>query len=134
MPPRPLLPVLAAALALAAALPAAAHHSFAMFDSGRTLTLNGTVKTFEWINPHAVIWLAVGEAGDAEPVLWAIEMTSPGNLRREGWNRETLKPGDLVEAVVNPLRDGGPGGGFYSLKILATGREFTRVRTTPPPE
>ena len=107
-----------------ASVPAVAHHSFSMFDAQKNITLIGTVKEFQWTNPHVVIWVDVIDAVTSQPVTWAIEHTSTGNLRRDGWTRETLRPGDKVEVVGSPLRDGGPGAGFVSLKILATGKTF----------
>lgn len=106
----------AAALAPPAAL---AHHSGAMFDDQKFIALQGEVTEFNWTNPHSSIKVAVrGPAG--EPVVWAIEMNSPGNLVREGWKRTTLKPGDKVVLLVNPLRDGKPGA-IYRAARLADG-------------
>lgn len=114
--------------------PAMGHHSFAMFDIDNKITLTGVVREFQWLNPHVLIWVDVQEEGEGEPVTWAIEMTSVGNLRRQDWNRETLKSGDNVELLVNPLRNGGPGAGFYAIKFLDEGREFMMPRTAPPIE
>jgi hypothetical protein len=115
--------------------PAMAHHSFAMFDSDRTIAITGVVRDFQWINPHVLIWVDVMEEGAEEPVTWAVEMTSVGNMRREGWNRETLTPGDNVEVIINPLRNGGPGGGFYAIRFLDDGgREFALPRIAAPEE
>ena len=111
-----------------------AHHSFAMFDIDNRITLTGVVREFQWTNPHVLIWVYVEEEGEDEPVTWAIEMTSVGNMRREGWNRETLVPGDNVELLVNPLRNGGPGAGFYAIKFLDDGTEFLMPRIAPPDE
>ena len=116
--------VIAASLSASVSMPAFAHHSFSMFDAQKNVTLIGTVKEFQWTNPHVVIWVDVIDPVTSRPVTWAIEHTSTGNLRRDGWTRETLKPGDKVEVVGSPLRDGGPGAGFVSLKILATGKTF----------
>jgi hypothetical protein len=127
--------VMVLALAVFAALfsaPVRAHHSFAMFDINNKITITGVVREFQWSNPHIIIWVDVMEEGKAEPVTWAVEMTSVGNMRREGWNRETLKAGDNVELLINPLRDGGPGGGFYAIKFLDEGREFLMPRIAPP--
>jgi hypothetical protein len=126
--------IVIAALCIAGALPAAAHHSFAMFDAERTITLSGTVKEFQWANPHALIWLTVEDAAKPAPVTWAIELTSPGNLRRGGWNKESLKPGDRVEVTANPLKDGGPGAGFFSLKFVDSGKVLSMTRVLPPKE
>ncbi len=111
-----------------------AHHSFAMFDIDNRITLTGVVREFQWTNPHVLIWVYVEEEGEDEPVTWAIEMTSVGNMRREGWNRETLVPGDNVELLVNPLRNGQPGAGFYAIKNLDDGTEFMMPRIAAPDE
>ena len=74
------------------AIPALAHHSFAMFDAQKTMTLEGTVKDFQWTNPHSWILLMVNNAeGRAEQ--WAIEMGGPAGLARQGWRPKTLTPG-----------------------------------------
>ena len=91
---------------------AQAHHSFAMFDQSRQVTVTGTVKEFQWTNPHAFI-----EVVDASGKLWSVEMNSPNNLRRQGWQRLALKPGDKVTVVLNPLRDGTPGGLFDAVTL-----------------
>jgi len=104
--------------------PAGAHHSFAMYDQMRTVTLKGAIKTFLWSNPHVVIWLVGGPIASGAAQTWTVELTSPGNLERIGWTRESLKPGDEVELQILPLRSGAPGGAFKSAKILATGQEL----------
>lgn len=110
--------------ALALSAPALAHHSFAMFDGSKTRTLRGTVTEFRWANPHVALFVqAEGQSG-ADGV-WALEMTSPGNLRRLGWSRTTVKPGDKVTVSFNPLRDGRHGGGFRSLTFVETGQTLT---------
>jgi hypothetical protein len=120
------LPALAAALLATAALaaPVLAHHSFAMFDAGQTRTLRGRVAEFRWSNPHVALFVQLdgveGRAG-----IWSVELTSPGNLRRLGWERDALKRGDRVEVSVNPLRDGRNGGGFRELTLLDSGRKLT---------
>jgi hypothetical protein len=99
-------------LAALAAMPAAAHHSFAMFDQKKIMTLQGTVRQFQWTNPHAFIEL---EAPGGTH--WSIELNSPNNLKRQGWNRVSLKAGDQVTLRMNPLRDGKPGGLFLDVKL-----------------
>jgi len=116
------------------ATPVKAHHSFAMFDPTRTITVTETVKEFQWTNPHVLIWIAVDNARNLPPIVWSIEATSPGVLRRQGWNKDSLKPGDRVEVIGNPLRDGSPGAGFVRLKILDTGEILGVKLPTPPRE
>jgi hypothetical protein len=106
---RPLIPILLAAVAIAA--PVAAHHSFAMFDPNKVVTLNATVKEFRWTNPHVSLFVLADHPG-AAPDLWAVELTSPGNLTRLGWTRKSLGVGEKLVVELNPLRDGQKGGGF----------------------
>ena len=111
-------------MALAASLPAFAHHSFAMYEKDKTLTLKGEVKTFQWSNPHSVIWFVVKPEGGGEPQEWGVETTSPGVLTRAGWTRNSIKPGDRVSVEFNPLRDGSHGGGLISVTLLDTGQKL----------
>jgi hypothetical protein len=98
------------------AIPALAHHSFAMFDAEKKVTLDGTVKECQWTNPHSWILLTVSDAqGKAEQ--WAIEMGGPSGLARQGWVPKTLTPGMKVQAVIHPLRDGTPGGQFMAVTL-----------------
>lgn len=110
-------------IALAGALLATgafAHHSFAMFDQSRQLSLAGTVHEFQWTNPHAWIHLDVPRS-DGGTDLWRVELNSPNNLKRQGWKSSVLKPGDKVTLVLNPLKDGTRGGLFIAV-TLADGR------------
>ncbi len=112
---------LAAALGLASVLaaapaPAFAHHSSAMFDAAVQMQLTGVVREFKWSNPHAWIELDV-TAEDGATTMWAIEMQPPNMLLRHGWTRRSLSPGDQVQIVVNPLRDGAPGGTFVNVTL-----------------
>lgn len=107
---------LGAGLALAA-LPAAAHHSFAMFDQRKVMTLEGTVAEFQWTNPHSFIEMDVPQAGGSGTQRWSIELNSPNNLKRQGWTRTALKSGDKVTLRMNPLRDGRHGGLFLDVKL-----------------
>jgi len=99
-------------LALFSAAPVLAHHSFAMFDTAREVTLAGTVREFQWTNPHSWLQLNVSQRG--RTVEYSIEMGSPNTMSRKGWRRGTFKPGDKVTVVINPMRDGSPGGSLVS--------------------
>jgi len=100
-----------AAAALVAA-PLRAHHSGAMFDYEKSVTLVGTVKQFQWTNPHCWIELSVpGEKGTED---WSVEMGAPLQLYQGGWKPGTLKPGDEIKVVVRPTRDGTKAGLFVS--------------------
>ncbi len=112
---------------LAEAPPASAHHSFAMYDSAKLVTLNCTVKEFQWTNPHAILWVVSGP-GPGQTVVdnWSIELpTSPGNLTRLGWNKHSLGPGDRIVLEFNPLRDGQKGGSFKRATVASTGQTLT---------
>ena len=97
-------------------LPASAHHSFAMFDNGKNITLEGTVKEFQWTNPHIWVQMMVKDASGKD-VEWSIEGGSPNGLSRQGWKRTSLKPGDKVTIVSHPLKNGEPGGSLVEVRI-----------------
>ena len=90
---------------------ALAHHSFAMFDADQNTTLAGTVKEFQWTNPHAWIFVMV-PTHDGQLEQWAVEMGGPGQIARQGWTAKTLTPGMDVKLTIHPLRDGTNGGQF----------------------
>ena len=103
--------------ALAASSGAAfAHHSFAMFDSGQQVTLAGTVKEFQWTNPHAWIMLTVANA-EGKPEPWAVELNGPSGLVRQGWKPKTLTPGMPISLTIHPLKDGTHGGQFLAVTL-----------------
>jgi len=110
--------ILTAVLVTSAFLSGAAfaHHSFAMFDQSKTVTLKGTVTEFQWTNPHAFIHMEVpNDAGGKQT--WQVELNSPNNLKRQGWKSTSVKAGDAVTLILNPLRDGSRGGLFVSLTL-----------------
>jgi len=107
---------LAALAAAISAAPTAAHHSFAMFDQNKTVTLKGQVAEFQWTNPPAFIELNVPN-GQGSTDRWSIELNSPNNLTRQGWRRSSLKPGDTVTITLNPLRNGKKGGLFNKVVL-----------------
>jgi hypothetical protein len=101
---------------------AIAHHSPVLFDRNVTKTLAGTVVEFAWTNPHASIQLDVPtDRGSADR--WGVELGSPNSMVRAGWRSTTLKPGDKVTVIVNPLKSGEAGGIFVSI-TLADGRRL----------
>jgi hypothetical protein len=107
-----------AAAAIIAAAPCGAHHSMAMFDGAKTITLHGTVKEFQWTNPHCFIQLLVPQSGTptrpGSVREWSIELNSPLASYRLGFKPGTLRSGDQVTVVINPVRDGTAGGRFLS--------------------
>jgi hypothetical protein len=96
-----------------AAGPAAAHHSFALFDMNKTVSLEGRVKAFEWSNPHTWITLEVPNQQNATDE-WLIELPSAGSLARDGWNKNYIKAGERLILRINPLKDGRKGGSLQS--------------------
>ena len=103
---------LALAAAVALALPggqAGAHHSFAMFDLQKQVTVSGTVRQFQWTNPHAYIQLVAKDASGND-VEWSMEMGAPMYLYARGWRPGSLKAGMDISVTLNPLRNGKPGG------------------------
>jgi hypothetical protein len=104
--------VLIGLAAILMALRAAAHHSGAMFDDDKSVTLSGTIKSFQWTNPHC--WIQLLVPGDSGSVEWSVEMGSPSVLFRAGWKPGTLKTGEKITVVIHPMRDGTPGGLFVS--------------------
>jgi len=86
------------------ALPSAAHHSRAIYDLERTVTLEGVVTRYEWANPH--VYLYVETASDAgDTAVWTLESNVTTIMRRRGWSRDTFAPGDRVTVQGNPARD-----------------------------
>ena len=82
---------------------AQAHHSIAMFDDHRSVTVRGTVTRYEWANPHVYIYLM--QQDDRGAVQWQIESSPPSILHRLGWSLDTLHPGDTITVIGMPARD-----------------------------
>ena len=121
-----------AALVLAAFGPAFAHHSGAMFDSQKRIELKGTIKQFQWTNPHSWIQIEVPNAqGKMEE--WSVEGGSPNTLARQGWRPGTFKAGDHVTIRVGPMKDGSKGGIFVGA-MLADGKVLGRMSDAPQTE
>ena len=105
--------LLIAASVAALAAPAFAHHSAAMFDHEKKVTLQGTVKEFQFTNPHS--WLQVMVTGpDGKATEWGFEAEGPSTLLRAGIKAKTFQPGDKVTIVANPMKDGRPAGALIS--------------------
>jgi hypothetical protein len=112
--PTLVLSALLAAVVLAVAPGARAHHSFAMFDANQTLNATGTVKEFQWGSPHTWIELVVLNEDKTEKPL-SLELTAISGLLRNGWKPRTLKPGDKVTVSYHPMRDGTAAGQLVQL-------------------
>jgi hypothetical protein len=111
------LVLLPAAIALLTA-PSQAHHSFAMFDNTRSITIHGPVTAYQWTNPHAYLDV---DADDGKH--YTLEMTSPNMMSRGGWTSRTVKPGDVVTVIVSPLKDG-QAGGLVLVLTLPSGKKM----------
>ena len=117
---------LAAVAVTAFAAPAFAHHSFAMFDAQKTVTLQGTVKEFEWTNPHSWLRVMVNDEKTGKPVLWALELSSPARLVTMGMRADSVKEGDAVSVTFHPMKDGTRGGQFIQA-VLPGGKQVIRA-------
>lgn len=120
------LPAFFALVALGTASTAFAHHSGAMFDSEKTVTLEGTVSEFQWVNPHCFIQIVV-EDGEGKGQEWSLEMSAPLHLMRLGWKRTSLNPGDRIKVTAHPLRNGQRGGNVVTVTD-ASGHELGATR------
>ena len=107
-------------------VPASAHHSFAMFDATKEVTMSGTVKEFEWTNPHPWRRVTVNDQKTGKPVLWALELSSPARLTTMGMHADTVKAGDVVSVTFHPMKDGTRGGQFMAAK-LPNGKNIIRA-------
>lgn len=103
-------------LALTSGGIALAHHAGTMYDRSQQATVKGEVEEWRWSNPHAFLQIYVNDdSGDTE--LWSFESTSPNILVQQGWRRTSLEPGDEVEVIYNPLKDGSPGGSLVGVVL-----------------
>lgn len=99
-----------------------AHHSGAMFDRSREVVLTGTVKSWQWSNPHT--WLVLLTKPDqGVPVEWNLEGQSPGVFRGKGWSRDMINVGDKVTVRISPMKDGTNGGSIVSV-TTASGQRY----------
>ena len=112
---------------------ALAHHSAAMFDMSKTVTVQGIVREFQYTNPHS--WLQVVVVDPAgKSVEWGFETEGPSTLLRVGIKAKTFRPGDRVTVVANPMRDGRPAGSWISAtKADGTVYNLRPGRPPPPP-
>ena len=92
------------------------HHSPAVFDRSRQITITGVVREFRWGNPHSWIQLGVAD-DDGREEAWMVEMDPATSLGRKGWTRRTLELGDRVEVRVYPLRNDERGGQYITVTL-----------------
>jgi hypothetical protein len=120
---------LLAAGVFGAASPLLAHHSFTMFDMTKRVTLIGTITSFEWTNPHAYIEIDVpDEKGVVKH--WSIELGSPSILMQSGWKFNSIKAGEKLTLIINPMKSG-QAGGFLSTATLPDGRTLSNGPQRP---
>lgn len=93
-----------------------AHHSFAMFDLGKEVTVDAVVKEVQFTNPHVWLQIMVPDEKGVE-VEYSIESGAPGMMLRNGWKASTLKAGDKVKLTMHPLKNGKPGGALVSVVV-----------------
>ena len=125
-----ILGISASALVLTIAGAAAAHHSGAMFDATKEVSLEGTVKEFQYTNPHS--WLVVNVPDASGKVTeWSFEAEGPSTLLRAGIKKSSLMPGDKVTVKGHPLKDGRPGAGL--MNVTKADGTVLNPRGAPPP-
>ena len=103
--------------------PAAAHHSFAPYESTIQIKLSGVVTDFKWVNPHVYIEMDAADAKTGEKKHWLVECASTSILNRAGWKFNLIKPGDQITVIVSPLRTGEPGALLKQI-TLADGKKL----------
>jgi hypothetical protein len=114
--------LLAGALVLGIVSPGLSHHSHAMFDHAKQVSVSGTVTEFVFRNPHAFLYVDVkGENG--EMVNYWVEMSNLTNMITRGVGKATFKPGDKVTVNLHPLKDGRPGGSYVTI-VAADGKIY----------
>jgi len=113
----------------ALAVPAAAHHSTAMFNWGKEIPMaNATVERWDWTNPHTFLYVTVpGRTGGTER--WAFEGMSPNHLGRTGWTKRSLKPGDKIKLTYYSLKDGRKGG--FNVSVTLPNGQTLRQLSSP---
>jgi len=116
----------AAALLLGISAVAQAHHTYALFDGSKKLTVSGTVAKLEWTNPHTFLWVYVPGTEAGKYDLYAFENGSPNAVSKVGWSKTSVQAGDRITVNYAPLRDGRKGGHLLTVK-LADGRVLSGV-------
>lgn len=122
----PLSILLLSVAGLTAGAMSVAHHSTAMFDATKKVTLEGTVKKFMFTNPHSWLYVVVTDTQGTETV-WELEGGSTSHMARNGWTYKSLKSGDKVKVTISPRVDGQPGGSFNRVTLS----DGTELGTSP---
>src|SRR3954470_13986871 len=111
-----IVPGIAMLVVLLSGQPVAAHHSGAGFDGTKVVEITGTIKEFQFKNPHTWIQVVV-ENGKTEPVEWSLEWGAPNSLGRQGYRPSTFPPGAKVTMRLHPMKNGAPAGTFIAAKF-----------------
>jgi hypothetical protein len=113
------------ALALGASVfsfPSFAHHGYAAYDTDKKVTIKGTVTQFFWANPHCVLQFDVTD-DHGQVVHWGAETENPTTMTRQGWTKDSMKPGDQVTVTVLPVKNGKPIGRIVEV-VLSNGQKL----------
>jgi hypothetical protein len=103
-----------------------AHHGNSAYDETRTITITGTATEFDFVNPHTQIYMDVKD-DKGQVIHWSVECNSPGIMRRSGWTRNSVKPGDQISVTLNPAKTGVPvgfSGGKTGKVVLGDGQKL----------
>jgi hypothetical protein len=115
---------------LAMAVPLAAHHGGASFDTEKELTLKGTVTEWIWANPHCFLKFdAKDDTGTVRN--WVVETANPTDMSRRGWARRSFKVGDEVTVTLQPVKSGAPVGRIRTV-VLPSGETLSTGGGAPP--
>jgi hypothetical protein len=121
---RKLISVFVLSVGMLAAVSASAHHSFAAeFDANKPVNLKGAVTKVEWQNPHVWFYIDVKDAS-GKAVNWGVEMGSPNGLMRAGWDRKTIKTGDVVQVEGSRAKDDSNNANARSVTLASTGKKL----------
>jgi hypothetical protein len=109
-------------IALVLSFPAAAHHSFAAYQSEGGISLEGVATSMQWTNPHVIIRMVTHVSGSDAPQEWTLLTSNPGILKHFGWTQRSVIPGTPIRVLCYPKRDGSHGGRLITLFQLDSGQ------------